>query len=106
MEMNYEDLGRRVRECRKKKKMTQEELAEQTGISASFLGHIERGSRVASIETLVALCNALGVKSDYLLAASLTTFESGMPEGLTSDERGKLSAILRLAQDVITDWNE
>lgn len=104
MSINYEDLGNRIRECRRQKKMTQEQLAEATGISASFLGHIERGSRVASIETLVALCKALNVKSDYLLAASLNNFDGDMPAGLSDDERQKLNKFIRLAQDTLTGW--
>lgn len=106
MAMNYEDLGKRIRECRKHKKLTQEQLAEMTGISASFLGHIERGSRVASIDTLVALCNALSVKSDYLLADSLNTFDGGMPAGLSDDDREKLSKFIRLAQDTLKGWED
>ena len=106
MEMNYEDLGRRIRECRKRKKMTQEELAEKTNISASFLGHIERGTRVASVETLVALCNALSVKADYLLAASLTTFDEHLPARLSNVDRTRLAELFRLAQDTLGDWED
>lgn len=104
--MDYKDLGRRVRECRKQQKMTQEQLAESTGISASFLGHIERGSRVASIETLVALCNTLNVKADYLLAGSLSTYEASMPDGLSQQDRTRLSEFLRLAQDTVNNWGD
>ena len=104
--MDYKDLGLRVRECRKQRGMTQEELAAKTGISASFLGHVERGSRVASIDTLVALCNTLGVKADYLLAASLNVYESSMPEGLSQVDRTRLSQFLRLAQDTVSKWND
>ena len=53
--VDYKDLGRRVRALRRAAHLTQEELAEQVGISASFMGHVERGSRVASLDTLVAL---------------------------------------------------
>ena len=65
--MNYRDMGMRIRTIRRQRGLTQEELAEQVGISASFLGHLERGTRVASLETLVTLCNTLDVNPDYLL---------------------------------------
>ena len=103
--MDYQDLGRRIRDCRKSKKMTQEQLAEMTGISASFLGHIERGSRVASIDTLVALCNALNVRADYLLAGSLNTFDGAMSPGLSDAERGVLRKFIKLAQDSLLIWD-
>jgi len=51
--MDYIDLGRRVKDLRRKQNLTQEALAEKLNMSASFLGHIERGTRIASLETLV-----------------------------------------------------
>ena len=103
--MDYKDLGARVRTVRRQKTLTQEQLAEQVGISASFLGHIERGTRIASIDTLVALCNALDVTADYLLGASLNGRDGEMPQGLSDQERAKLSEFLRLAQDTVRNWN-
>lgn len=105
MAIDYKDLGSRVRQARRQMSLTQEELAEKMGISASFLGHIERGSRVASIETLVGLCNVLNVTPEYLLSASLHSFDASMPEGLSEGERAKLNEFLRLAQDTIRNWN-
>ncbi|MEA5069461.1 MAG: helix-turn-helix transcriptional regulator, partial [Christensenellaceae bacterium] len=55
--MDYRSLGMRIRKQRKNLHLTQEELAERAGISLSFLGHIERGTRKASLETLVSLSN-------------------------------------------------
>lgn len=103
--MDYKDLGARVRAARRQQGLTQEKLADLAGISASFLGHIERGSRVASLETLVDLCNAMNVTPEYLLASSLHKFDSAMPEGLSEGERVKLNEFLRLAQDTLKNWN-
>lgn len=69
--MNYKELGRRVRQQRVIRELTQEELAEKAGISCSFVGHIERGEKKFSIGTLVALCNALEVSPNHLLQDSL-----------------------------------
>lgn len=104
--IDYKDLGKRVRELRRSLSLTQEELAEKCGISASFLGHIERGTRVASIETLVALCNTLNVNPQFLLSASLNTFDTHIPEGISPETRLRLSEFLRLAQDTLANWND
>ena len=56
--MDYTALGHRIRTLRTASGLTQAELAERVGISASFLGHIERGTRVLSVDTLAALCAA------------------------------------------------
>ena len=69
--MDYEQLGRRIRQQRVLNRMTQEQLAELAGVSCAFVGHIERGEKKASIETIVALCNALEVSPTVLLQDSL-----------------------------------
>lgn len=88
--MNYELLGKRIREYRKKMNWTQEQLSENAGISLSFLGHIERGSRKASIETIVSLSNAMKVSPHYLLQDSLDNELAGMPETESSSDRRML----------------
>ena len=67
MDMNYKEIGMRVRAVRKARKLTQEKLAELAGISFAFVGHIERGTRVMSIHTLYSLAHALDCSTDYLL---------------------------------------
>lgn len=91
--MDYIDLGRRVKELRKKQHMTQEELAEKLDISASFLGHIERGTRVASLETLVKLCIALETDPNYLLAASTGSLTRHIPKDMPEDTRKQLAEL-------------
>ena len=65
--VDYRAMGERVRQCRRAKGVTQERLAERVDISCSFVGHIERGEKKASAETVAALCAALDVSADYLL---------------------------------------
>ena len=102
--VDYLDFGTRVRICRRKMGLTQEELAEKVGISASFMGHIERGTRVASLDTLVALCNELHTSPQTLLQASLNDLDEHMPSELGPDERSQLRHLFRLAQDTIDHW--
>ena len=66
-EFDYRAMGRRMRDCRAGLGLTQEELAEKAGISASFVGHIERGEKQASVETVVALSKCLEISLDCLL---------------------------------------
>ena len=103
--VDYKDLGNRVRIARKQRNMTQEELAKKAELSASFLGHIERGTRVASLDSLVDLCNALGVSPEYLLSGSLNRFETNIPDAVSSEDRKKLMEFLRLAQETLKNWS-
>lgn len=47
--------------------MTQEQAAEHIDMSVSFIGHIERGSRIPSVETIVRLCRLYHVSADIIL---------------------------------------
>ena len=64
---DYAALGARLRVLRQTANMTQEELAEATNVSTSFIGHIERGEKKFSVATLNALVNALGTSADFLM---------------------------------------
>lgn len=66
-ELDYGKMGKRIRQIRKAKGWSQDELARKCGISMSFLGHIERGTRIMSLETLVSICGALEAGADELL---------------------------------------
>ena len=70
--MDYKKLGVRVRQQRELSGLTQGQLAEKVGVSGSFIGHIERGEKKASVETVVALCNALELSPSVLLQDSLS----------------------------------
>lgn len=66
-ELDYTKMGMRIRQVRKAKGWSQDELAKKCGISMSFLGHIERGTRIMSLETFTGICEALGAGADELL---------------------------------------
>jgi phage repressor protein C with HTH and peptisase S24 domain len=52
-------MPNRIREVRKSKHMTLDDLAEETGISTSYLSRIEAGSRELSLENAVRVARAL-----------------------------------------------
>ena len=105
--MDYVDLGRRIRKQRIQRGWTQEALAERVNVSTSFVGHVERGTRKASLETLVALANVLDVSLDYLLSGCMNNSVIGpMPRGLSTQQRSALKEILSTIQDNLTEWEK
>lgn len=62
----------RVREIRKEKSLTIEELAEATGLSVSYVGRLENGERNLSVKNMNLFADALGVEPQELLSASRT----------------------------------
>lgn len=65
--MNYEKIGMRVRQFRRMRGLSQEQLAELVDISVPHMSHIETGNTKLSLPVFVALANALGVRTDQLL---------------------------------------
>ena len=55
------NLGKRLRELRTKARLSQDQLAEQAGISAKYLGEVERGAVNVSVHILHKLSGVLGV---------------------------------------------
>ncbi len=102
--MDYKSLGMRIRKRRKAMRMTQEELAQKLGLSLSFLGHIERGTRKASVETLVAIANELSLSVDYILQDSLgdNVLQKTPASGR---QRVVLEEIQRLITDKLEEWD-
>lgn len=67
-----DSVGGNIRKYRQIKKLRQEDLAELTNLSPNYIGMIERGEKTPSLETLIAIVNALGVSADMVLADALS----------------------------------
>ena len=56
-----------VRRIRHDRQLTQEELADRAGLSARYVGAIERSNKSASVTVLGQIADALGVEAADLL---------------------------------------
>lgn len=67
-EINLVDLAaRNIRKHRKRKKISQEKLAEISGLHRTYIGAIERSERNITLNTLQLIANALNVEAKDLL---------------------------------------
>ena len=66
-------MGDRIKETRKKRNFTQEQLAEKLDISVEYVSQIERGLKVPSMQLFIKLLEILDVSSDYLLRDIVST---------------------------------
>jgi transcriptional regulator with XRE-family HTH domain len=62
-------LGREVRRLRKERGLSQEELADRSGLHTNYIGGIERGERNVGIKAIFALARGLGVGPRDLFAS-------------------------------------
>lgn len=65
--MTTDSIGRNIRKYRMEKKMLQEDLAEKTGLSANYIGMLERGEKLPALDTFISILNALGITADAVL---------------------------------------
>ena len=59
-------FGKRIRQLRQKKKLSQEKYADLCGLHVTYIGGIERGTRNVSLINIVKLARGLGVKPGEL----------------------------------------
>lgn len=64
-------LGKRVRELRKQRGWSQEELASKAGLHRTYIGSVERGEQNVSIDNIERLAKTLGVSIGTLFKDSV-----------------------------------
>lgn len=90
--MNQIELGLRIKQRRKMKKLTQENLAELINVSPHYIYELEKGLKTMSLSTLVDISTALNISTDYLLFGTQPVSTSSTAEIIPSD---KLNSILQ-----------
>lgn len=65
--MNYQKIGKTIKERRRSLNITQPTLASLAGVGLNTLVAIERGNGNAKIQTIIAILDTLGLKIDVTL---------------------------------------
>jgi len=66
--VDYRTIGSNLRKIRKQKKQRQEDVAEHANLSVNYIGAVERGERLPSLETFIVLLNVLNASADVVLS--------------------------------------
>ena len=98
---NIKTIGQNIKKYRVAKKMRQEGLAELCGLSSNYIGMLERGEKLPSIEAFIRILNALEVSADLVLIDVLnvgyTVKQSVLEEKLekvSPEEREKIYDVI------------
>ena len=67
MAVDFSIIGKRLKESRKKKGLTQEKLSEIMGVSIAYLSKVETGKIHINLERLSQICHILGVTEGEIL---------------------------------------
>lgn len=62
-----QEIGKKLREIRERRSLSQEEVANSTGISATYYAGIERGEENPTGTVIEGICKALKIKSSEIL---------------------------------------
>lgn len=108
--MDYCKLGLRIKEIRKKRRMSQQTLSYEIDYSIPHISHVENGTTKLSVDFLVKTANALQVTTDQLLCDSLDNsemiFQGEIMESLKNCSNTELKIINRLIKDVKVNLRE
>lgn len=64
--MIEQEIGHRIKEIRKQKKIPQEKLAEMIGITPNYMSALERGAYNIKLDLLVQIIDCLDITADEL----------------------------------------
>ena len=114
MPINYSLIGIRIKETRNQQGISAEELAELANLSSVYISYIENAKRKPSLESLIKICNALGITLDELLYGNLlynpTEYQTDIDllmADCSKNEKRFIYLILSTVKDILrsNDWS-
>ena len=100
-------IGSRIKLARAKENLTQEQLAEKASLSTRYISQLERGLAFGSASTIVSICQALHIDSNFLFNSLLDQLPSSffntadtkfLETYLKLDEKNKVLICSMMAQ--------
>ena len=99
----YPSIGKKIREYRKERGLTQDELAEKVNLSPNHMRAIERAEKNLTLATLINIANALDVTADMLLCDEIqngyrikTSMLTEKLEKLSPTDRNKILQMVEI----------
>ncbi|MGN0563749.1 MAG: helix-turn-helix domain-containing protein [Candidatus Heritagella sp.] len=103
-------IGKRMKQCRERLGLTQDELAEKTGLTPNYISTVERGASFPRCEKLITLLNGLETNADAVFCDVLeysTEYEaSQLSKELASLPRNAQKRILQMVELMIQQEKE
>lgn len=104
MASDFAIIGQRLKRARLNKKMTQDSLAKQLGVSVAFLSRIESGTSHVNLKRLSQICDILGTTEGEILNGTASSSQrylvSDFNELLRKCSPNKQKLIYRVAKAI------
>ena len=102
-ELDFSVIGQRIKEVRSERNLTQEYIANVTGVNVSHISNIETCKTRVSLTLLVGICNALDCTLDYILQNEYhnnptSIMEKELFNVIKDMEKEKQETLLRIAK--------
>ena len=104
LDIDYKALGNRIKALRLAQNRTQAILATELHLAASYYGHIERGTRKCSLETLYHISQALAASMDYLITGTEKALTNAEYSSYSPAEAQIMSCLIHLLIDHKPEW--
>lgn len=109
-EINFTRIGKKIKEIRLEKGLTQEYVANIADVNTSHISNIENNRVKISLPTLVHVCNALDTTVDYILADEYDQTSSVLEQEIlrelhscTDHTKRQVLEIIKVLQDPPSD---
>ncbi len=104
-------IGRRIKECRERLGLTQEQFAEKTGLTPNYISTLERGASFPRCEKLILIINALETNADAIFCDVLehsTDYQASILsrqlEALPPQEQKRILEMVELMIRQASNW--
>ena len=100
--MEKQNMGDRIREVRKKRNLTQEQLAEKLGVTFTYVSELERNLKMPSMPLFIRLVEELDVSADYLLR-DIVSPSTLYPDKAIANKMERLTQKQKIALSALID---
>ena len=102
--MDKSTLGKKLRQARQQKGHTLQSLAEKAGIGNVYLGEIERGLKMPSLNSFIRIIEALDVSADSILREELSSGKTYIYDELTQKMQSLTPKQRKTATDILNAY--